>query len=197
MTSAVFAFYLFSAGLIVGGVFTIFGRDPVRSLLWLVMAVLSASGLFVLLGAAYVAMLLVLVYVGAVALIFLVVVRMLNVDFAGLKADPGRYAPFAVLIGVVCLMQLALSVGVWATAEPADGAVAGAQNTKAIGLVLFDLYALPFQLAGLVLLVAMVGAVVLTLRDRDEGARTGKLAQMYRNPDVLLDLSDIKSENRK
>ncbi|MCV6593408.1 MAG: NADH-quinone oxidoreductase subunit J [Silicimonas sp.] len=199
MTAQVFAFYLFAISCIAGGLFTVISRNPVHSVLWLILSFLSAAGLFVLLGAEFVAMLLVIVYVGAVAVLFLFVVMMLDVDFAELKAEMARYMPLALLIGVVILMQLAMAFGVWETAEgvamndrPDAIAGGGAHNTQALGLILYDKYFLLFQLAGLILLVAMVGAIVLTLRHRDYVKRQDVLAQMYRDPAKALELKDVK-----
>lgn len=200
MTAQVFAFYLFAMACIAGGLFTVISRNPVHSVLWLILAFLSAAGLFVLLGAEFVAMLLIIVYVGAVAVLFLFVVMMLDVDFAELKAEMARYLPLALLIGVVILMQLAMAFGVWTTAEgvtladrPDAIAGGGEHNTQALGRVLYDKYFLLFQLAGLILLVAMVGAIVLTLRHRDYVKRQDVLAQMYRDPAKALELKDVKS----
>ena len=197
MTFAALAFYLFAISVIVGGLFTVLARNPVRSVLWLILAFLSAAGLFVLLGAEFVAMLLVIVYVGAVAVLFLFVVMMLDVDFAELKAEMARYMPLALLIGLVLLMQLGMAFGVWeasATAEAARVAVTpeGVDNTRALGLLIYDDYFLVFQLAGLVLLVAMIGAIVLTLRHRTNVKRQDVLQQMWRDPAKAMELKDVK-----
>jgi len=199
MSALVFAFYLFAVSCIAGGLFTVIARNPVHSVLWLILAFLSAAGLFVLLGAEFVAMLLIIVYVGAVAVLFLFVVMMLDVDFAELKAEMARYLPLALLIGVVILMQLAMAFGVWTTAEgvalgdrPDAIAGGGDHNTDALGRILYDKYFLLFQLSGLILLVAMVGAIVLTLRHRDYVKRQDVLAQMYRDPATAMELKDIK-----
>ncbi|MCA0921043.1 NADH-quinone oxidoreductase subunit J [Pseudooceanicola nanhaiensis] len=197
MTFAALAFYLFAISVIVGGLFTVLARNPVHSVLWLILAFLSAAGLFVLLGAEFVAMLLVIVYVGAVAVLFLFVVMMLDVDFAELKAEMARYMPLALLIGLVLLMQLGMAFGVWeasATAEAARVAVTpeGVDNTRALGLLIYDDYFLVFQLAGLVLLVAMIGAIVLTLRHRTNVKRQDVLQQMWRDPAKALELKDVK-----
>ncbi|WP_413719250.1 NADH-quinone oxidoreductase subunit J [Silicimonas sp. MF1-12-2] len=200
MTAQVFAFYLFAITCIAGGLFTVIARNPVHSVLWLILTFLSAAGLFVLLGAEFVAMLLVIVYVGAVAVLFLFVVMMLDVDFAELKAEMAKYMPLALLIGVVILMQLALAFGVWTTAEgvvmadrPDAIAGGGSHNTEALGLILYDKYFLLFQLAGLILLVAMIGAIVLTLRHRQDIKRQDILQQMYRDPGKALVMKDVKS----
>ena len=119
---AAFAFYLFAISVIAGGLFTVISRNPVHSVLWLILSFLSSAGLFVLLGAEFVAMLLIIVYVGAVAVLFLFVVMMLDVDFAELKAGMAQYLPIALLIGVVLLMQFGLAFGAWTEfAETAAG----------------------------------------------------------------------------
>ena len=197
MTMIAFAFYLFALCVLAGGLFTVISRNPVHSVLWLILTFLSAAGLFVLLGAEFVAMLLVIVYVGAVAVLFLFVVMMLDVDFAELKAEMARYMPLALLIGVVLLMQLSLAFGVWQTS---DGAMAARDavistdvtNTAALGLLLYDKYFLLFQLSGLILLVAMIGAIVLTLRHRKDIKRQDVLAQMWRDPAKAMELKDVK-----
>ena len=197
MTIVALAFYLFAICAIAGGLFTVIARNPVHSVLWLILAFLSAAGLFVLLGAEFVAMLLVIVYVGAVAVLFLFVVMMLDVDFAGLKAEMAKYMPLALLIGIVLLMQFAIAFGAWESAEGAEAARAavapeGVENTAALGLLLYDQYFLIFQLAGLILLVAMIGAIVLTLRHRADVKRQNVLAQMYRDPAKALQMKDVK-----
>jgi len=199
MTVADFTFYLFAISVVTAGLFVVLARNPVHSVLWLILAFLSSAGLFVLLGAEFVAMLLIIVYVGAVAVLFLFVVMMLDVDFAELKAEMAQYMPVALLIGVVLLMQLGMVFGNWSFSEEAlaqRGAVAPdlneVQNTKALGLLLYDQYFLLFQLAGLILLVAMVGAIMLTLRHRVDVKRQDVLAQMYRDPDKAMELKDVK-----
>ncbi|MGR3271379.1 NADH-quinone oxidoreductase subunit J [Thalassococcus profundi] len=194
---SVFAFYLFAISTIAGGLFTVISRHPVHSVLWLILAFLSSAGLFVLLGAEFVAMLLIIVYVGAVAVLFLFVVMMLDVDFAELKAEMAKYMPLALLIGLVLLMQMTIAFGAWQSAEGAEGLRAQVinpevQNTAALGLVLYDQYFLLFQLAGLILLVAMIGAIVLTLRHRSDVKRQNVLAQMYRDPAKAMELRDVK-----
>jgi NADH-quinone oxidoreductase subunit J len=196
MTPAVIAFYAFATTTISGGLMTVVSRNPVHSVLWLILAFLSSAGLFVLLGAEFVAMLLIIVYVGAVAVLFLFVVMMLDVDFAELKAEMARYMPLALLIGVVVLMQLAIAFGVWGFSDGIDTRIAQpigeVQNTAALGLVLYDDYFLLFQLAGLILLVAMIGAIVLTLRHRTDVKRQNVMEQMSRDPAKAMELKDIK-----
>ncbi len=197
MTIAALAFYLFAICVLAGGLFTVISRNPVHSVLWLILAFISSAGLFVLLGAEFVAMLLIIVYVGAVAVLFLFVVMMLDVDFAELKAEMARYMPLALLIGLVLMMQFGIAFGVWQAADGAEAARAavtpeGISNTAALGLLLYDRYFLLFQLAGLILLVAMIGAIVLTLRHRKDIKRQDILAQMYRDPAKAMELKDVK-----
>ena len=197
MGAAVFAFYLFALSTITGGLFTVLSRNPVHSVLWLILSFLSSAGLFILLGAEFVAMLMIIVYVGAVAVLFLFVVMMLDVDFASLKAEMAKYLPLGLLIVIVLLMELATGLAVWV---PSGGAkmVLGApipsdtHNTAALGLLIYDQYFLLFQLAGLILLVAMIGAIVLTLRHRKDVKRQDILTQIYRDPDEAISLKDVK-----
>lgn len=196
MTPALIAFYAFAVTTIGGGLMTVVSRNPVHSVLWLILAFLSSAGLFVLLGAEFVAMLLIIVYVGAVAVLFLFVVMMLDVDFAALKAEMARYMPLALLIGVVLLMQLALAFGVWGFSDDIDTRIAqpigDMENTKQLGILLYDQYFLLFQLAGLILLVAMIGAIVLTLRHRSDVKRQNIVDQIMRDPAKQMELKDVK-----
>ena len=193
----VFAFYLFALCVIVAGLFTVISRNPVHSVLWLILTFLSAAGLFVLVGAEFVAMLLIIVYVGAVAVLFLFVVMMLDVDFAALKAEMARYLPLAGLVGVVVLMQLGLVFGAWTASDLAEGqraavTPADVHNTAALGELLYDRYFLLFQLAGLVLLVAMIGAIVLTLRHRENIKRQDISRQVARTPETAVKVVKVK-----
>ena len=196
MTVFAFTFYLFAVATVTGGLMTVISRNPVHSVLWLILAFLSSAGLFVPLGAVFVAMLLIIVYVGAVAVLFLFVVMMLDIDFAELKAEMTKYLPLALLIGVVILMQLALALGVWGFADGVEDRIAAPagdlDNTRALGLLIYDKYILLFQLSGLILLVAMIGAIVLTLRHRVDIKRQNVLAQMYRDPAKAMELRDVK-----
>lgn len=196
MTVLAFTFYMFAVATILGGLMTVISRNPVHSVLWLILAFLSAAGLFVTLGAEFVAMLLIIVYVGAVAVLFLFVVMMLDVDFAELKAEMSKYLPLALLIGVVLLMQLAIAFGVWGFSDAVTGNIAAPagdeHNTKALGLLIYDTYFILFQLAGLILLVAMIGAIVLTLRHRVDVKRQNVMEQMSRDPALAMELKDVK-----
>ncbi|WP_291208343.1 NADH-quinone oxidoreductase subunit J [Hyphomonas sp.] len=179
---ALIAFGLIAAVVILSAVFVIAARNPVHSVLWLILAFFSSAGLMVLIGAEFLAMLLIVVYVGAVAVLFLFVVMMLDVDFVELKQGSLGYWPFALLIGAILIAEMAL---VWAASgaltfdnfDPSPGAET---NTEAIGAVMYTQYLLLFQLAGVILLVAMIGAIVLTLRHRpnvkrqDVGKQTGR-----------------------
>ena len=199
MSVADLAFYAFAITVVAAGFLVVMAKNPVHSVLWLILAFLSSAGLFVLLGAEFVAMLLVIVYVGAVAVLFLFVVMMLDIDFAELKAGMARYMPLAALIGLILLMQLTLVYGAWQASPAAEGLrravspdIAEIHNTKALGLILYDRYFLLFQLAGLILLVAMIGAIVLTLRHRPGVKRQDVLSQMYRDPAKAMELKDVK-----
>ena len=193
----VFAFYLFAAIVVASAVMVIMARHPVHSVLWLIMAFFNAAALMVLVGAEFLAMLLVIVYVGAVAVLFLFVVMMLDVDFAALKAEMAQYMPLALLIGLVILMQFVMAYGSWESAHSASELLAqptpaDKHNTEALGLIIYDQYFLLFQLSGLILLVAMIGAIMLTLRHRQDVKRQDVLAQMYRDPAKAMELKDVK-----
>jgi NADH-quinone oxidoreductase subunit J len=196
---ATVAFYFFAIVAVMSGVLVIFARNPVHSVLWLILAFFGASGLFVLLGAEFVAMLMMIVYVGAVAVLFLFVVMMLDVDFAELREGMAKLMPIGLLIALVLLVQLGIVFGGWEVNPAAEGlrqavtpAPAVIDNTTALGMLIYTKYVLLFQLAGLVLLVAMVGAIVLTLRKRQYVKRQDVLVQMYRDPKEAVHLVDIK-----
>ncbi len=197
MTVLAFAFYLFAITAVVAAFMVVISKNPVHSVLWLILAFLSAAGLFVLLGAEFVAMLLLVVYVGAVAVLFLFVVMMLDIDFAALKGELARYMPLGLLIGVVMLVQLGVAFGAWKSADMAqtlrvDPAPAGMTNTRALGLLIYDKYLYLFQTAGLILLVAMIGAILLTLRHRVNVKRQNVIAQMQRDPARTMEMVDVK-----
>jgi len=199
MTAAVIAFYFFSAVAVLSGFLVITARNPVHSVLWLILAFFSAAGLFVLLGAEFIAMIMLIVYVGAVAVLFLFVVMMLDVDFVALKSGVTRFVPVGVLFGLVLLGLLYFAFSDW---QATEGALALRQavapppaqveNTFALGTILYTQYILPFQLAGVILLVAMIGAIVLTLRKRAGVKRQDVLKQMYRDPQQAVILKDVK-----
>ena len=191
MILSAIAFYLFAAILIASAVMVITARNPVHSVLFLVLAFFNAAGLFVLLGAEFVAMILVIVYVGAVAVLFLFVVMMLDINFRELRQGFIRYLPIGFVVGLVLFAELGLIVGAWAFAPSAPKALAAPTpssitNTEALGQLLYTQYIYLFQAAGLILLVAMIGAIVLTLRTRG-GVRRQKIAAQVgrRREDVL------------
>ena len=176
MTAAAAFFYLFSTVMIGSAFMVIAARNPVHSVLFLILAFVNAAGLFLLLGAEFLAMIIVIVYVGAGAVLFLFVVMMLDVDFAEVKQGFLQYLPVGALIGAAVLIELVLVLGAW-TQAPAAIAGGGAptpvdvSNTHALGLVLYTKYVYFFQAAGLVLLTAMIGAIVLTLRHKPDVKR--------------------------
>ncbi|PCD77620.1 NADH-quinone oxidoreductase subunit J [Pseudothioclava arenosa] len=197
MTVFAFAFYLFAIAAVVAGLMVVVSKNPVHSVLWLILAFLSASGLFVLMGAEFVAMLLIIVYVGAVAVLFLFVVMMLDIDFTELKGQLAQYMPLGLLIGVIMLLQLGVAFGDWVPSENAEALRSaptpeGVENTAALGMLLYDKYLYLFQAAGLILLVAMIGAIVLTLRHRKDVKRQNVIAQMHRDPAKAMEMVDVK-----
>lgn len=198
MTLTAFFFYLFATLAVASGALVIVARNPVHAVLFLILAFFNAAGLFILLGAEFLAMLLVIVYVGAVAVLFLFVVMLLDVDFAELRAGFIKNAPVGLLVGGVVLgelIMLFLSRGFGgASSAAAPGASpAGLTNTQALGEVLYTKYAYLFQGAGLVLLVSMIGAIVLTLRHREAVKRQSIAAQVARRPATGLAVVKVVS----
>lgn len=180
-------FYIFAIAVIGSGATVVVARNPVHSVLFLILAFFNTAALFVLIGAEFLAMILVIVYVGAVAVLFLFVVMMLNIDFDELRSGFVRYLPVGVLVGTILLAELVLISVSWAvtpvptmveTAIPAGAAAIS--NTRALGDVLYTRYLFAFQIAGLILLVAMIGAIVLTLRRRPDVRRQSIAAQLAR-----------------
>ncbi len=193
------AFYLFAAVAVAAGVMVISSRNPVHSVLFLILAFFNAAGLFVLMGAEFIAMTLVIVYVGAVAVLFLFVVMMLDINFVELRQGFLQYLPVGALIGIVLLAELVLIFASWAIA-PEDVLVRAAPmppasevtNTHAIGRILYTDYIYAFQAVGVILLIAMVGAIVLTLRAR-EGVRKQRVAaQLARRRDQTVELKKVQ-----
>jgi NADH-quinone oxidoreductase subunit J len=186
----IFAFYLFAIITIASGAITILARNPVHSVLWLIVAFFNAAGLMVLVGAEFIAMLLVIVYVGAVAVLFLFVVMMLDIDFAEMRAGFIKNFPFAILIAVVLLAELVLGIGAYragalelGTPDGTAAVPAGMSNTEAMGALLYTRYLFVFEAAGIILLVAMIGAIVLTHRQRT-GVRPQDISkQIARRPE--------------
>jgi NADH-quinone oxidoreductase subunit J len=191
------AFYFFSAILLLSAVMVIGARNPVHSVLFLILAFFNAAGLFVLTGAEFLAMILIVVYVGAVAVLFLFVVMMLDIDFAELKKGTLQYLPFGTLIGLVMVAELVMAGSAWvlkpeALAAKANATPQGITNTEALGHILYTDYVYTFQIAGLVLLVAMIGAIVLTLRVRPGVRRQNIAAQNARTAAMSVDMVDPK-----
>jgi NADH-quinone oxidoreductase subunit J len=187
MTVQAIMFYVFAVLAVASGVLVVSSRNPVHSVLFLIVAFFNAAGLFVLIGAEFLAMILVIVYVGAVAVLFLFVVMMLDIDFVQLRSGFVRYLPIGALVGFILLAELVLVIGSWvvapgvpsAAAVPAAGGVP-LSNTRALGNILYTRYLFAFQAAGLILLVAMIGAIVLTLRHRADVRRQSIAAQLAR-----------------
>ncbi len=189
---ALIAFWMIAAIAVASAVFVIAARNPVHSVLWLILTFFSAAGLMVLIGAEFLAMLLVVVYVGAVAVLFLFVVMMLDVDFVELKQGTLRYWPFALLVGAILLAELALVsvAGITSGIRTPDPSPGATTNTEAIGRVLYTDYLLLFQLSGIVLLIAMIGAIVLTLRHRPHVRRQDVSKQTARRRKDAVELKD-------
>ena len=193
------AFYLFSGIAVAAGLMVIAARNPVHSVLFLILAFFNSAGLFVLLGAEFLAMILVVVYVGAVAVLFLFVVMMLDVDFARLRQGFLNYLPIGATIGLILLIEILLVVGGWVIAPEAVSQAAAPTpdpsqitNTHALGLVLYTRYAYFFQAAGVILLIAMIGAIVLTLRHREGVRRQNISVQVLRRRDEAVELKNVK-----
>jgi NADH-quinone oxidoreductase subunit J len=189
---ALIAFYLFAFVTVASAVAVIFARNPVHSVLWLILAFFSAAGLMLVAGAEFIAMLLVIVYVGAVAVLFLFVVMMLDIDFAELRSGFTRNLPFGIIIAGVLLLEIVLAVSAWKAGPALSGAApreAAQPNIVGLGQVLYSRFLYPFEIAGLILLVAMIGAIVLTHRQRG-GLRTPKTdAQIRRRPEEAIKLA--------
>ena len=190
------AFYLFSVVLIAAAIAVISARNPVHSVLFLILAFFNAAGLFVLLGAEFLAMILVVVYVGAVAVLFLFVVMMLDIDFAELKRGTLQFLPIGLAVGGILAAELVFLVSFnWqlpAATHMTAATPAGVTNTAAIGRILYTDYVYYFQIAGLVLLVAMIGAIVLTLRHRPGVRRQSIAVQNARTPAMAVEMIDLK-----
>ncbi len=189
-------FYLFSAVAIASAVMVVGARNPVHSVLFLILAFFNAAGLFLLLGAEFLAMILVVVYVGAVAVLFLFVVMMLDVDFVELRQGFLNYLPVGALVAVVLLAELVLALGGWVFAaggtEAAAASPATVSNTAALGDILYTRYIFFFQSAGFILLIAMIGAIVLTLRHRPNVRRQSIGEQVARSPATAVEVRKVE-----
>jgi NADH-quinone oxidoreductase subunit J len=193
-------FYLFAGVCVASAVMVVTARNPVHSVLFLILAFVNAAGLFMLMGAEFLAMILIVVYVGAVAVLFLFVVMMLDVDFAELRQGFLNYLPVGALVGAVLLAELLVVVGAWAIGPNVPGAITAPipapgdiSNTQALGLVLYTRYVYFFQAAGMILLVAMVGAIVLTLQHKPNVRRQVIADQVARRRETAIDIVKVKS----
>ena len=194
-----FAFYLFAGILVLSALMVITARNPVHSVLFLILSFFTSAGLFVLLGAEFIAMIMVIVYVGAVAVLFLFVVMMLDINFSNLRKDVMNYVPLGIIIGAILMFELIAIYTYWQFAPNVGENIALASddlevtNTHALGMVIYTDYVFAFQMAGLVLFVAMVGAIVLTHRTRP-GVRKQKISdQQNRKPEDVLEIKKVTS----
>lgn len=196
-------FYLFAAITVASAFMVISSRNPVHSVLFLILAFVNCAGLFMLTGAEFLALLLIVVYVGAVAVLFLFVVMMLDVDFVELREGFLQYLPIGGLVGCIVLAELLMVLGSWIFAP---GAVAsgtqpipemagpdGISNIQALGEVLYTKYIFFFQIAGLILLVAMIGAIVLTLHHKPNVRRQNIATQVARDPKKAIEIKEVES----
>jgi NADH-quinone oxidoreductase subunit J len=198
MIVAALFFYLFAGICVASAFMVIAAKNPVHSVLYLILAFVNAAGLFVMLGAEFLAMILIVVYVGAVAVLFLFVVMMLDVDFAELKQGALQYLPIGMLIGGIFLAELLVVVGAWVIGPGVPQAItapiaAKVPNIEAIGLVLYTRYVFFFEAAGMILLIAMVGAIVLTLQHRVRVRRQNIAEQVARTPATAMEVVKVRS----
>ena len=197
MLSALF-FYLFAFVLIASALMVVSAKNPVHAVLFLILAFFNAAGLFILLGAEFLAMILVVVYVGAVMVLFLFVVMMLDVSFAELRSGALKVLPIGLLVGFIFLFELLFVVGAWVAAPKlvSDAPMpppSEVSNTRALGELLYTDYVYLFQAAGLILLVAMIGAIVLTLHHRRDVKRQNIGDQVARNPETAIEVVKVES----
>jgi NADH-quinone oxidoreductase subunit J len=199
MVVASLFFYLFAGTCVASGFMVIVARNPVHSVLFLILAFVSSAGLFVLMGAEFLGLVLVFVYVGAVAVLFLFVVMMLDVDFAELRQGFLNYLPIGIVIGIIFLVELLLVVAVWTIGAQVPGSITApippldsVSNTEALGRVIYTRYIYYFQGAGLILLVAMIGAIVLTLHRRVGVRRQNAAEQIARTPRTAIELKQVR-----
>lgn len=191
-------FYLFATVLIASSVMVVSAKNPVHAVLFLILAFFNAAGLFVLLGAEFLAMILVVVYVGAVMVLFLFVVMMLDVNFAELRAGVLRYLPIGLIVGLILLFELVFVVGAWVTApqlasDAPTPPPSEVSNTEALGRLLYTDYVYLFQAAGLILLVAMIGAIILTLHHRRDVKRQDVSDQVARTPETAIEVVKVET----
>jgi NADH-quinone oxidoreductase subunit J len=199
MAATALFFYLFAAVAVASAVMVITSRNPVHSVLFLILCFFNAAGLFILLGAEFLAMILVVVYVGAVMVLFLFVVMMLDIDFAELRQGMLNYLPVGGTIGLILLVELVLALGTWAISPETSRVIAAPAppltnltNTEALGQILYTRYIYFFQAAGLILLVAMIGAIVLTLRHKQGVRRQDISVQVARRPETAIEIRKVR-----
>ncbi|MBI1261840.1 MAG: NADH-quinone oxidoreductase subunit J [Rhizobiales bacterium] len=200
MIATAIAFYVFASITIAAGFMVIASRNPVHSVLFLILAFFNAAALFVLMGAEFLALILVIVYVGAVAVLFLFVVMMLDVDFAEMREGILQYMPVGALVGIMLLIELGLVLGAWVISPEAGASMAApmpdigqVENTRALGRLIYTQYAYLFQTAGLILLVAMIGAIVLTLRPKNPRLKRQVIAdQVGRTRAEAVEMRDVE-----
>jgi NADH-quinone oxidoreductase subunit J len=190
-------FYLFAGICVASAFMVIASKNPVHSVLYLILAFVNAAGLFVMMGAEFLAMILIVVYVGAVAVLFLFVVMMLDVDFAELRQGFLQYLPIGALVGLLFVAELLLVVGAWVIGPTVPQGIsspipAGVSNTEALGRVLYTQYVYYFQAAGVVLLVAMIGAIVLTLRHKPNVKRQNISDQVARTKETAIEIRQVR-----
>ena len=193
---SLYFFYFFSFTAILSSLFVIFANNPVHSVLWLIVTFFSVAGFFILVGAEFLALLIMIVYVGALAVLFLFVVMMLNINFAGLRSGVAQYLPFGIMIGLVIFVELMLAFVPWDFKEQTINNIfspinTSETNTVALGKVVYTDYFLLFQCAGIILLIAMIGSIVLTLRTRPDVKRQNIVSQIYRDPNTAIEVKDV------
>ena len=193
---AVGTFYFFAIFLIFSSLSVIFSKNPVNSVLFLILAFLNSTFLFILIGAEFVGIILAIVYIGAVAILFLFVVMMLNINFVGLRSGMAQYLPFGIMIGLVIFVELMLAFVPWDFKEQTINNITAPinttdTNTVALGKVVYTDYFLLFQCAGIILLIAMIGSIVLTLRSRPDVKRQNIMEQIYRDPSTAIEVKDV------
>ena len=193
---SLYFFYFFAFTTILSSLLVIFANNPVHSVLWLILTFFSVAGFFILVGAEFLALLLMIVYVGALAVLFLFVVMMLNINFVGLRSGVAQYLPFGIMIGLVIFVELMLAFVPWDFKEQTINNIAAPisaadTNTVALGKIVYTDYFLLFQCAGIILLIAMIGSIVLTLRSRPDVKRQNIMEQIYRDPSTAIEVKDV------
>ena len=193
---SLYFFYFFAFTAVSSSLFVVFANNPVHSVLWLIVTFFSVAGFFILVGAEFLALLLMIVYVGALAVLFLFVVMMLNINFAGLRSGVAQYLPFGIMIGLVIFVELMLAFVPWDFKEQTVNNITtpintSETNTVALGKVVYTDYFLLFQCAGIILLIAMIGSIVLTLRSRPDVKRQNIMNQIYRDPNTAIEVKDV------